>query len=102
MNSNARHIHLGTRAETAQRVRLGRVSASEAARELGVEESEVQRWVASGERPVMLDEIVASPEALRLTRRAQRLVALISSHDSIIRSLTRRLEAGALAAGEAD
>jgi len=103
MNSHARHIHLGTRAEVAERVRQGRVSAAQAARELGVEEGEVRRWVESGERPLLLEEIVTSPDALRLTRRARRLAALITSCEATIRSLTRRLEAGAgLAAGEAD
>ena len=103
MNSDGRHIHLGTRAEIAERVRQGRTSAAQAASELGVEEGEVRRWVESGERPLLLEEIVASPESVRLTRRAQRLVALITSCDATIRSLTRRLEAGAsLACGEAD
>ncbi len=103
MNSNGRHIHLGTRAEIAERVRSGRLTALEAARELGIEEREVRRWVESGERPLVLDEIVASPEAMRLTRRAKRLVALITACDATIRALTRRLEAGAaLSAGQAD
>ena len=103
MNSNGRHIHLGTRAEIAQRVRSGRTTALEAARELGIEEREVRRWVESGERPLVLDEIVASPEALRLTRRARRLVALITACEATIRALTRRLEAGTtLAGGQAD
>ncbi len=101
MSSNPRHIHLGTRAEVAERVRRGRITAIEAARELGVGEDEVRRWVASGERPLVLDEIVASPEALRLTRRAQRLVALIASYDTAIRMLSRRL-AGVGLAQDAD
>lgn len=103
MNSNGRHIRLGTRADIAERVRQGRISAAQAASELGVDEVEVRRWVENGERPLLLEEIVASPESVRLTRRAQRLVALITSCDATIRSLTRRLEAGVrLASGEAD
>ena len=94
---------MGTRLEVAERVRRGLVDAAEAARSLGVDEGEVARWVASGERPMSLDDVFAPPEARRLTRRAQRLVALITSCDATIRSLTRRLEAGAgLASGEAD
>ena len=45
MNSSGRHVHLGTRMEVAERVRSGRVTAMEAARDLGVEEREVRRWV---------------------------------------------------------
>ena len=94
MNSHSRYVHLGTRVEVAERVRRAEVTAHEAARRLGVEEAEVLRWVESGERPLDVDEIVASPEALRLTRRARRLVALIASCDAMIRLLTRRLEGG--------
>ncbi len=88
-----RHVHLGTRLEVAERVRRAELTANEAARGLGVEESEVMRWVESAERPLALEEVVASAEALRLTRRARRLVALIAACDAAIRELTRRLEA---------
>jgi hypothetical protein len=89
-----KHIHLGTRLETAERVRRGEASAREAARSLGVPESEIQRWVQSGEKPVTLDEVVVPPEVRRLTRRAQRLVALISAAEREIRALTQRLAEG--------
>ena len=92
MSSHPRHVHLGTRLEVAERVRRAEVTAREAARGLGVEEADVLRWVASGERLVEVDAIVASPEALRLTRRARRLVRMIAACDAAIRVLTRRLE----------
>jgi transposase-like protein len=94
MSSHPRHVHLGTRLEIAERVRRAEVSASEAAARLGVDEADVLRWVESAERPLEVDEIVASPEALRLTRRARRLVALIAACDATIRLLTKRLETG--------
>ena len=93
MNSHPRHVHLGTRLEVAERVRRRVVTAHEAARRLGVDEADVLRWVESGERSLEVDEILASPEALRLTRRARRLVMLIASCDATIRRLTKRLEA---------
>lgn len=89
-----KHIHLGTRLETAERVRRGATSAREAAQCLGVPESEVQRWVQSGEKPVTLEEVVVPPEVRRLTRRAQRLVALITAAEREIRALTQRLAEG--------
>jgi len=91
---NNRHIHLGTRLEIAEKVRGGELAAAEAARSLGVAESEVLRWVASGERPLSFDDVLVPPDVQRLTRRAQRLVALIAKADDAIRSLTQRLAQG--------
>jgi len=89
-----KHIHLGTRLEAAERVRRGETSAREAAQALGVAESEVQRWVASDEKPIAIEDVVVAPEVRRLTRRAQRLVALIAAAEREIRSLTQRLVEG--------
>ena len=94
MSSPRRHIHLGARLEAAERVRRGETSARDAAAALGVDESEVLGWVASGERPLSFDDVLVSPEAQRLTRRAQRLVALISEADDAIRALTQMLAQG--------
>ena len=91
MSSSRRHIHLGTRLETAEKVRRGELSAREAADALGVAEGEVLRWVESGERPVSIEEVFVTPEARRLTRRARRLVALIAEADVAIREMTKRL-----------
>jgi len=90
---NRRHVHLGTRLETAERVRSVE-SAAEAARALGVDEDDVIRWVGSGEKPVSIDEVFAPPEAQRLTRRARRLVALIAQAERDIRALTARMLEG--------
>jgi hypothetical protein len=94
MNSPRRHIHLGARLEAAEKVRRGETTARDAAAALGVDEGEVLRWVASGERPLSFDDVLVSPEAQRLTRRAQRLVALISEADDAIRGLTQLLAQG--------
>jgi hypothetical protein len=94
MNSPRKHIHLGTRLEAADRVRRGEITAADAARALGVSEGDVLEWVASGERPVSFDDVLVSPDAQRLTRRAQRLVVLIAEADSAIRALTQRLTQG--------
>jgi hypothetical protein len=86
-----RHVHLGTRLEVAESIRQRRSTPEEAARALGVTVREVMEWVASDERPVSIDEVLVSPDAQRLTRRAQRLVALIGEADAAIRELTDRL-----------
>jgi len=90
-----RHIHLGTRLEVAESIRRHRSTPEEAAQALGVPVGEVLAWVESSERPVSIDEVLVSPEAQRLTRRAQRLVALIAHADAVIRELTERLARGA-------
>jgi hypothetical protein len=94
MNSPRRHIHLGTRLEVAEKVRRGELAVRAAADALGVPEAEVARWVESADRPMTIDEVVVTPEARRLTRRAQRLVALISDADAAIREMTQRLGRG--------
>lgn len=94
MNSPRRHIHLGARLEAAEKVRRGEMTARDAALAIGVTESEVLLWVASGERALSFDDVLVSPDVQRLTRRAQRLVALISEADNAIRSLTQRLVHG--------
>jgi hypothetical protein len=86
-----RHVHLGTRLEVAESIRLHRSTAEEAAEALGVPVREVMDWVASEERPVSIDSVLVSPDEQRLTRRAQRLVALIAQADAAIRELTDRL-----------
>ncbi len=89
-----RHVHLGTRLEVAESIRRRQSTPEEAAQALGVPVSEVMAWVASSERSVSIDEVLVSPEAQRLTRRAQRLVALIAQADAAIRELTERLARG--------
>jgi len=90
-NNHHRHVHLGTRLEVAESIRRHRSTPEEAAQALGVPVAEVMDWVASDERPVSIDEVLVSPDAQRLTRRAQRLVALIAQADAAIRELTDRL-----------
>ncbi|HZZ92929.1 MAG TPA: hypothetical protein VFE23_10215 [Usitatibacter sp.] len=94
MNSpRARHVPLGQRLEAAERIRAGTWSTGEAAHALGVAAQDVERWVASGERPVNVADILASPQERRLTRRAEHLVDLIAAADELIRRLNDRLAA---------
>jgi hypothetical protein len=102
MNNHRKHIHLGTRLEVAESIRRGETTPEQAAQNLGVAPGEVRRWVASGERPVTFEEVLVSPEARRLTRRAERLVALIAQADATIRLLTHRLVGGKRATQGAD
>jgi len=85
--SRRRHVHLGERLEVAARVRSGAVSLEAAARRLRVDAAEVASWVAAAERAVTVDEVLVPQDVLRLTRRAQRLVALIEAAEAAIRAL---------------
>ena len=90
-SNRRRHISLGARLEAAERVRTGLVACDDVARQLGVDRAEVERWVASGERPVAIADVIASPEERRLARRAEALVGLIAAADELIRRLNGRL-----------
>ena len=92
-SNRRRHISLGARLEAAERIRAGLAAPADVARELGVERPEVERWVASDERPVAIADVIASPEERRLARRAEALVALIALSDELIRRLNGRLAA---------
>jgi hypothetical protein len=93
-NNHHRHVHLGTRLEVAESIRQRLSTPEDAARSLGVPVRQVMEWVESAERPVSIDDVLVSPDAQRLTRRAQRLVALIGQADAAIRELTDRLARG--------
>ena len=92
-STRRRHIPLGEKLDAAELVRSGRMDVLTAAMKMGVAPEEIERWVASRERPVTVAEVLASPAELRLTRRAERLVDLIAAADTMIRSLTDRLDA---------
>jgi hypothetical protein len=92
-STRRRHIPLGERLEAAEHIRAGRMDVLATAMKMGVPPEEIERWVASRERPVTVAEVLASPAELRLTRRAERLVALIATADTMIRLLTDRLDA---------
>jgi hypothetical protein len=95
MNSlrQRRHVHLGERLEAIERIRRGELSLGEAAAELGVTPAEVLHWmnIHADDRTVRVEEILVPPRVQSLTRRAQRLLALISEADSTIRVLNRQL-----------
>ena len=91
ISNRRRHIPLGARLEAAERVRAGTLALDDAAVEFGVDRGEVERWVASDERPVCVADVVASPEERRLARRAEALVDLIAAADDLIRRLNERL-----------
>ncbi len=92
-----KHVHLGERLVTIQEIRGGRQSVEEAAVSLDVPPDEVRNWmqIHSEDRIYDLDEARVSPEAKRLSRRAERLVELITAADLTIRVLTRMLAEGA-------
>jgi len=71
------------------RIRRGELDVEGAARRTGVDGDEVRRWLEAhaGDRPVTLEEVVQSPDVVRLTRRAQRLAELIATSESMIRAL---------------
>jgi len=91
--SKSRHIHLGERLQTLERIREGELTPEQAADELGVEPAAVHEWMAlhAHDRIYSLDEARVPPEVLKLSRRAQRLVELIETADDTIRVLNRKL-----------
>jgi hypothetical protein len=91
-----RHVHLGERLEVIERIRRGALGIDEAARRCGVAREEVARWLEmhAKDRPLTLEEVVHSPDVVRLTRRAQRLAELIATSESMIRTLHRMLRSG--------
>ena len=91
ISNRRRHIPLGARLEAAERIRAGTLDVQGAARELGADPAEVERWLASGERPVSVAEILASPDERRLARRAEALVELIAAADALIGRLNGML-----------
>jgi hypothetical protein len=92
-SNRRRHIPLGARLETAERIRAGLLAVEDACRDYGVAPEDVERWLASPERPVSVADVLASPEERRLTRRVERLVVLIAAADELVRALNERLEA---------
>ncbi|HEX4331134.1 MAG TPA: hypothetical protein VH040_03265 [Usitatibacter sp.] len=88
-----RHIHLGERLGTIEAIRERRLTAEQAAASFELPVEEIHAWMQmhSGDRIFTLDEARVSPEALRLSKRAERLVELIAAADLTIRVLNRML-----------
>jgi hypothetical protein len=86
-----RFVHLGERLLAIGRIRAGAQSAREVAAELGVPLEEVLHWLHAhaGERTVTFEELraSASPEVQKLSRRAQRLAALVAHAERLLREL---------------
>ncbi len=95
MNSvrHRRHVHLGERLDAIETIRRGELSLGQAAAQLGVTPAQVLHWmnIHADDRAVRVEDVVVPADVQRLTRRAQRLVALISAADSTIRVLNRQL-----------
>lgn len=91
-----RHVHLGDRLDAIERIRAGQSTPETAAEELGVSAEQVHTWmqVHADDRIVALDDTRISPEVRRLSRRAERLVALIANAELTIRILSRMLAEG--------
>jgi hypothetical protein len=94
--SKRRHVHLGDRLDAIQRIRAGETTPEQVSVELDVTVEEVHTWmqVHADDRIVSLDETRVSPEVRKLSRRAERLVALIAGADTTIRALNRMLAEG--------
>lgn len=97
-------VHLGDRLLAIGRIREGMLTIEEAARELGVSVEEVIGWqqVHAFERMVSLDELRmgGSPEAQRLSKRAQRLADLVADAERELRELHQELVHGVMASNE--
>jgi hypothetical protein len=97
-------VHLGDRLLAIGRIREGMLTVADAARELGVTLDEVIGWqqVHAFERMVSLDELRrgGSPEAMRLSKRAQRLADLVADAERELRELHQELVHGVMASNE--
>jgi len=91
-------VHLGERLAAIERIRRGEHSLGQAAAGLGVTPAQVLHWmnIHADDRAVRIEDVVVPADVQRLTRRAQRLVALIAEADSIIRAMSRRLSEAAI------
>ena len=96
-SAKPRHVHLGERLEAIERIRRGELDVEGAARRWDVEPDEIRRWLEmhAGDRPLTLEEVVQSPDVVRLTKRAQRLAELIATSESTIRMLHSMLRRAA-------
>lgn len=86
-----RFVHLGERLRTLGLIRSGALDADAAARELGIPVEEILHWIDAhaDERTVTFEELrgTASPEMLKLGRRAQRLADLVAEAERLLREL---------------
>ncbi len=91
--SKRRHVHLGDRLDAIERIRSGEATPEQVSATLEVTVEEIHTWmqVHADDRIVSLDETRVSPEVRKLSRRAERLVALIAGADTTIRTLNRML-----------
>ena len=96
-SARPRHVHLGERLDIVDRIGRGELDVEGAARRCEVDADEIRRWLElhAGDRPVTLEEVVQSPDVVRLTRRAQRLAELIATSESTIRTLHSMLRRAA-------
>jgi hypothetical protein len=90
-----RFVHLGDRLQAIARIRAGTSDAHAIAEELGVTMDEVAHWlqVHREERNVTLEELreQATPEVLKLRRRAARLADLVAQAERMLRELHQEL-----------
>ena len=91
--TRARHVHLGERLDAIERIRAGHLTPEQAADELDVPPAAIHEWMAlhANDRIYSIEEARVSPEVMRLSKRAQRLVELIETADDTIRALSHRL-----------
>lgn len=86
-----RFVHLGDRLSAIARIRNGEITLEQAARDFGVEPSEVMMWMSvhRADRTVTFGELrdQCSPETARLARRVQRLTELVSQAERLLRDL---------------
>jgi molybdenum-dependent DNA-binding transcriptional regulator ModE len=98
-------VHLGDRLLAIERIHEGILTVEEAARDLGVTVEDVIGWqqVHAFERMVSIDEMRAggsSPEAQRLSKRAERLAELVADAERELRELHHELLQDVMASNE--
>ena len=88
------YVHLGDRLHAIDRIRSGTISAEGAAQSLGVTHGDILHWQEAhgADRTVFFAELRGgSPQARRLSERAQRLAGLVADAERELRDLNQEL-----------
>ena len=90
-----RHVHLGVRLHAVERIRDGRTTLDECARELELDPGVIREWLAhhGDDRPTSVREIMQDSERFQLERRVERLRECLARAERELARLHRQLVA---------
>jgi transposase-like protein len=90
-----RHVHLGLRLDTVERIRSGRATIEECARDLGVAPQVIREWLErhGGDRPTSIGEVLQGSERFVLERRVERMRECLAKVEREVARLHKQLVA---------